>query len=274
MRWSPVLIVLFVISCKSLSETEKLHKTLSGNWLVIAPDHRLKNNLQKVVYSHIQDSIVGSKSLKLISLSNDGTFRQLDETEKKGRWGTTLDNRVFIEKGGAGFDNFSAGFKGYEGETLLLTEFIEADGEQIELVWNLKKVTGSYASKLFDAEKNEWRKKPAQPETEKQMKQRLSAMLQYYSDYYSLVTKESSFFISTRVILPFRYYQHAMGIVPLSEAGVFAGLFFNEEQAGQGWKHLKTTFNVLEDKFPEKDNFVEEYAEFMAMMADKIDEIE
>ena len=134
---------------------DKIHETLAGNWLVIAPEHHLKNGLQKVIYSHIQDSIVLSKGLKLISLSSHGTFRQLDDMEKKGRWGTTVDTMIFIEKGGTGFDNFIADFKRYEKETLFLTEFIEADGEKLELIWSLKKVTGDAASKLFDAEKNE-----------------------------------------------------------------------------------------------------------------------
>lgn len=259
------------MSCKSLSETEKLHNTLAGNWLVIAPEHHLKGNSQKLVYSRIQDSVVQSKSLKLIILSGDGMFRQLDLIDKKGKWGTTIDKRVFIEKGGTGFDNFSAEFKKYDNETLLVTEWIESNDETIELVWNLKKIKGGPGSKLFDDEKNEWRKKPNQPESEKQMKQRLAEMLQYYSDYFSLVTKESSFFIPKRVMLPFHYYQHAMGITPFEENSDFASLFFNKEQAEQGWKYLKTTFNVLRSNFPRKENFVEEYAAFMAMMAKSMD---
>jgi hypothetical protein len=262
--------MFFAISCKQLTETEKLQKTLIGNWLVIAPDHHLKSGEQKWVYSQKQDSIVQTKSLKLISLSKHGIFRQVDSKDKKGRWGTTEDNRVFIEKGGTGFQDFNADFKDYKNGLLLLSEFIEVDDEKIEVVWNLKKVSGKTESKLFDNEKNQWRIKPTLPETEKQMKQRLSVMLQYYSDYFSLVTKEASFFIPARVILPFNYYQHAMGIKPFDENSDFAGLFFSKEQAGQGWRHLKTTYNVLKDEFPKKKNYVEEYAAFMEMMANQL----
>ena len=155
MRWSPFFILLFAISCKQLTETEKLQKTLIGNWLVIAPDHHLKSGTQKWVYSQKQDSIVQSKSLKLVSFSKHGIFRRPDNRDIKGRWGTTEDNRIFIEKGGAGFDDFNADFKEYKNGILLLTEFIEVDDEKIEVVWNLKKVTGRDESRLFDKEKNE-----------------------------------------------------------------------------------------------------------------------
>ena len=270
MRWSLIIILSFSFSCKSLSETEKLHQTLAGKWLLIAPDHKLKGGWQKVVYSHIQDSIVGLMGLKLIVLAEHGVFQQMDSAGKKGRWGMTADNVVFIENGGKGFENFRSHFTNYRDGLLELTEFVEAEGEKIELVWNLKKITGSSASGLFEDKRNEWRKRPGHPESEKQMKERLSDMLHYYSDYDELVTKESSFFVPTRIILPFKFYQHAMAMKPFEEESFFTRLFFNKEQAEQAWQYLKRIVTKLKNDFPRKKTYVEEYAEFMENMADEI----
>jgi hypothetical protein len=256
-----------------MTRDEKKHHDLQGNWLIVSPDHRLKNGRQEVIYSKIQDSIVGLTSLKLISLSDKGIFRQMDSMGKTGKWGMSADDVVFIENGGQGFDNFNAKFTSYEDDLLELTEFVEAQGEKIELVWNLKKVNGKFSSKLFDDAKNRWRIRPAQPETEAQIKQRLSEMLNYYSDYYSLVTKESSFFVTTRVILPFKFYQHGMGITPFDEQSYFVRLFFDKVQAEQAWKYLELMISALRHDFPRGDDYLQEYAAFMQTMADKIKDL-
>jgi hypothetical protein len=255
-----IVILLFVLSCSSLSETEKRRQTISGNWLIISPDHNLQDAGQYRAYSHIQDSIVGLMGLKMIKLSDDGTFQQLDSAGKTGRWGMTPNNIIFVEQGGRGFEDFSAGFADYKNGLMHLTQFVEADGERIELTWNLKKITGNYASKLFAREKNEWRNKPSHPETEQQMRQRLSDMLHYYSAYYKLVTREANFFISKRVILPFTFYQHAMAMKPYDEASFFSGLFFNKEESEKAWNYLKRVLVLLRDDYPHKTDFLEEYS--------------
>ena len=269
MRRSFIIIILFIHSCKSLSETEKLHQTLTGKWLVVSPDHKLENDRQKLIYSRIQDSIVSLMGLKLVRLSDNGVFRQMDSLENKGKWGMTADNVVFVEGGGKGFENFSARYTKYKDGLLELTEFVQAEGEKIKLVWNLKKITGAGAN-LFDDSNNEWRKKPGQPESEKQMRQRLSDMLRYYADYYKLVTKVSNFFVTTRVILPFKFYQHAMAMRPFDEKSFFVHLFFNEQQGELAWHHLKRTMTKLRNDFPSKKDYVAEYADFMEKMANEI----
>ncbi|TMI69064.1 MAG: hypothetical protein E6H09_20825 [Bacteroidetes bacterium] len=274
MRWTLIIvIVVFFISCKQMTSDEKKHHDLQGNWLIVSPDHKLKNGRQEIIYSKIQDSIIGLTSLKLISLLDKGVFRQMDSVEKTGKWGMSADDVVFIEDGGQGFDNFNAKFTSYEDGLLELTEFVEAEGERIELVWNLKKISGKFSSKLFNDAGNRWRIHPAHPETEAQIKQRLSDMLNYYSDYYSLVTKESSFFVTTRVFLPFKFYQHGMGIKPFDEQSYFARLFFDKVQAGQAWKYLKSMISALRHDFPRRDDYLQEYAAFMQTMADKIKDL-
>ncbi|MDP4262113.1 MAG: hypothetical protein Q8941_06235 [Bacteroidota bacterium] len=270
MRNLLLIALLLVVSCQSLTEEEKLHKMLAGNWIILYPDQQLKDNQQEIIYGRIQDSIVGLTGLKLIILSENGVFRQIDSVEKKGKWGMSPDSIVFVENGGKEFDNFSARYTGYKDGTLQLTGFVEAEEEKIELVWKLKKITGSTASGLFGEKNNEWRRRPNQPESEKQMKTRLGNMLHYYSDYCYLVTREASFFIPARIILPVKFYQHAMGMAPFDEESFFAKLFFNKQQAREAHHYLSVVIRRLSDEFPAEDTYGKEYAAFMKKMADEI----
>ncbi|MBL7740621.1 MAG: hypothetical protein JNK14_15495 [Chitinophagaceae bacterium] len=271
MRRLVTCFLLFsLFSCKTLTEMEKLHRDLSGKWLVLYPDHDLKNDYQKVVYSKIQDSIVGLSGLKLVTLADDGSFMQLDSLHARGKWGITGEKIVFVENGGKGFENFSAAFTGYEKGVLKLTEYVRAEGEKIRLVWHLKKIRGGSAEELFSNERNTWRKKPIKAESEKEIRQRLSAMLSFYAAYYSLVTKESSFFVPTRVILPLRFYQHAIGMKDFDADGFFAGLFYDRQQAAEAHRYLSVSIRKLRNDFPKMENYVEEYAAFMKLMAQDI----
>lgn len=261
--------LLFFVSCQSLTEEQRLHKSLAGQWLILYPDEQLKDG-QEVIYGKIQDSIVALTGLKLVILSEDGVFRQLDSINKKGRWGMSPDHVVFIENGGREFDNFTAKFKNYHNGILELSGSVEAEDEKIELTWKMKKITGGTGAGLFEDKNNQWRLRPNQPESETQIRKRLGDMLRYYSDYYHLIAKEASFFIPARIILPFEFYRHAMGMAPLREESVFVGLFFNLEQARQAHHYLSVIIKRLRDEYPTETTYGEEYAGFMKKMAKEI----
>lgn len=271
MRWLLFILILFC-SCKSLSETEKFHQTLVGDWLIVYPDHKLNNSSQRAVYGKIQDSIVGLKGLKLITLSDKGVFQQTDDISTKGKWGITADNVAFIQNGGEGFENFSAKFTGFQKGVLQLTEVMTVKGEKVTLVWHLKKLeSNATTAMLFTEENNSWRQQPKQKESSGKIKARLSAMLEYYAAYYSLVSKEASYFIASRVILPLKFYQHAIGLKPFGSSPAFTGLFLDIEQAQEAHQYLSRTMDRLDGKFPSLgSNYVEEYVEFMKMMANEV----
>lgn len=265
-----LVLIVFIVSCKSKTEREKLLDTLSGNWLIIAPEKVVNSEKQRTIYRRLEDSLVGLRSLKLISLSDDGSFQQMDSVDSKGKWSVSEDKVLTIKDGGAGFEDYTIRYTDFNKGSLKLTGFIQAQGESIKLIWTLKKVTGSDASDLFSKESNEWRRRPAKSESAEQMRKRLSDMLNYYSDYYSLVTKEASFFVPVRVILPFHFYQHSMGMKDFDKESAFARVFNSPEQADEAYGYLAETMLILKDDFPSDDNFIKEYAAFMKKMANKI----
>lgn len=271
MRYLFFILLLFFFSCKSLTDTEKFHQTLTGDWLVLYPDHKLNKGNQRAAYAKIQDSIIGLKGLKLVTLSDNGVFQQTDAPGIKGKWGITTDNTAFIQNGGKGFENFSAKFNDYAKAELQLTEVLNVKGEKITLVWHLKKMEGDTVAALFGEKNNAWRRPPNQKESGESIKARLSAMLQYYAAYYSLIHKEASYFIPSRVILPFRFYQHAIGLKPFGGDPEFANLFFDIQQAQEAHHYLGRTMDRLAGKYPSSgSNYVEEYAAYMKLMASEV----
>lgn len=254
-------------SCRLISEQEKSSKDITGNWLVLYADHQLKNKKQREIYARIQDSVILQRGLKLVRFEGSERFRQLDEPGTNGKWTVSAEGKLYLVNGGEGFNTLEAAVTGFENNELRLTEYIAAEGEAIELVWHLKKISDG---DLFSTRSNAWREKPSRPESDQQLKKRLAAMLRYYSDYYELVSKEASYFIGQRVLLPFSYYQHGMGIQSFDATGKFAGLFYDAAQAQKASGYLAATLERLSGKFPYKSNFVEEYAAFMAMMAREV----
>jgi hypothetical protein len=265
-----VALLLLVVSCDSLSKQERIHKDLTGHWLVLYADHKLTSDAQRRLYGGVvQDSIISLRGLKLVTFMKDGSFQQVDAPGKTGKWAVNNDNDIYIMDGGRGFDNFKTEFFDYDNKLLRSIEYLPINNERIKLVWHLKKIDSSF---LFEPANNEWRKKATKPETDAEIKARLSAILDYYTKYYRLVSKESSYFIPERVVLPYTFYQHGMGMKSFYEESPFAALFYDSTEAKTAYDLLTKAMNSADD-FPSGSNFVEEYSLFMGMMAEEVKKV-
>lgn len=271
MRQLIILFLLGFISCQSLTEKEKRYKDISGDWLILYADHQLKSDRERDLYAKMQDSIVGLTGLKLVSFSGDGRFRQMDSLHSNGQWIIMDDYRLEVAGGGRGFDLFRAEFVDYKKGIIQLAEYVHVNNESIKLVWNLKRLNGGPAATLLTTERNAWRIKPSHSENDDIIKKRLASILDYYSDYFALVTKESSYFVSGRIILPFKFYQHGMGLKSFDGNSFFAHLFFDEADAQTAYQYLQKALYDLQNDFPSGKNFVDEYAKFMKLMAEELE---
>ena len=98
-------------------------------------------------------------------------------------------------------------------------------------------------------------------------------MLLYYSLYYEIVSKESAYFSQSRVFLPFKYYQHSMGLRAFSDKSNFSYFFYTTRQAEQAHNILSGAMYKLQNKtFPSGKDFVIEYAMFMEQLNGVIEE--
>ncbi len=239
---------------------------------MLYPKLESDNQRQEDVYAKLEDSLVTLKGVKLVSFLESGVFIQWDSTLLKGKWGTVNENEVVVSRAGKGFENFKAVYSGMEDDMLKLTEFISVNGEKLKLVWHLKKITSGKTAGLFDPEKNKWRTVPGKDETEEEMKQRLSQMLSYYSIYFKLISDESSYFMPVRIMLPVKFYQHAIGMKEYDTAHRFTSLFHSAPQAKKGFDLLKKAVNSTRYDLPDdiKNSYSYEYSLMLEKLSEEI----
>ena len=138
-------------------------QVLAGDWIVLYPDHQLRNQRQRDIYRKLQDSIVGEAGLKLIRLKENGQFQQMDSLVSQGSWELEENNELIISNGGKGFNYLKATFKDYTKKELEIVENVAAENEMIRLVWHWKKIEGNDAGTgLFDEDDNNWRIRPGE----------------------------------------------------------------------------------------------------------------
>lgn len=211
--------------------------------------------------------------LKTISFLEKGIFLQTDSLFKSiGKWNLNPENNnIFIRNGGKGLDFFAGNLTGIHKDTMRIVETAILSGQKIKLTWFLKRITDKKAQALFSEEKNGWRKITGS-ETDIQLRKKIKAMLLYYSLYYEIVSKESAYFSQSRVFLPFKYYQHSMGLRPFNEKSNFSHFFYTTQQAEQAHTILSGAMNKIQNKsFPSGKDFVIEYAVFMNQLAEQIE---
>ncbi len=274
MRYCLFLIGVLFFSCNSEKKEKAISNSISGNWIIIYPEHQLKNEKQKKLYATIQDSIISLYGLKLISFNDNDHFKQMDSITNNGKWETENNNAIYVKNGGKGFDKFKTTFTSFDKGVLQLTEYVTWKNEKIRLLWQLVKVENQLSDDLFSQAANAWRHKPLKSESLSEIKNRIASMLSYYSVYFKLVARESSYFIGARVMLPFEYYQHSIGLSDFDSTGYYANCFYNSQEAEKGYEYLQDLVSVLRNEYPKKENYVEEYAAHMAAMAKKVTELQ
>jgi hypothetical protein len=271
MRYLPILLLLFMLTACKNSKKQGTYDIVTGNWFVLYPQSGDDaDQKQEDLYNKMQDSIVTLKGLKLITFHGNGDFEQLDSFPLKGRWGTKDKNVVFVNGAGKGFDNFKSTFLRYEDGNMLLSEILNSEGEKIAVTWHLKKIESGRVTELFDKDKNAWRKVPDHDETDMEMRERLSLMLRYYAVYFKLIADESSYFMPSRVMLPFSFYQHAIGMKTFDEKIKFVRLFHSTAQARIAYAMLDGAIERVKFDIPAKESYSEEYSLMLDMLADEL----
>ena len=269
-----IVLLLFFISCVNLSKNNfDAKKEIVGNWLILYPQHILKNDAQRKLYGKVQDSIVNQSGLKLVSFEKDGKFFQMDSLfGRHGSWFIIDSGSLKVNSAGKGFENFNGEVRGMLNDTILIEELIKLDNEKIKLIWHLKKIgQDDDAAGLFQRSNNLWRQKPVKKEQATEIKTRVRAMLEYYALYFKIVSAESIYFSRARVFLPFTYYQHGIGLTDLATAHAFATYFYDENDARIAYGILRSAFEKTKDEdFPSGENFVSEYSMYFKRLANEV----
>lgn len=268
-----LVLACLMASCKTKPKEEpSTSGDIPGYWLVLYPDHNIRTSGEREAYKKAQDSIAGLMGLRLLHFSPNGGFIQADSSfAKPGRWMTGADKRFLVNEGGKGFGEFKGTFVEIKNDTMRIAEELALQQEKIGVVWHLKRIDETNTKLLFGEQVNWWRKKPAAKEDEAAVKKRLKAVLDYSAAYFTLVSKESAYFIQTSVPLPFKYYQHAIGLKDLKTDSGFYRLFYDEANAVTAYNLLSKAMKELENtRFPSGKDFIIEYARYMKQVSNAI----
>ncbi len=246
---------------------------VTGNWLIVYPDHAMLNEKQRKLYGKVQDSIVNLFGLKLISFNDTGKFIQMDSLySKHGKWKLMPDNSIAVGMSGRGFDKFKADFANFKTGRLQIIESVESDDGSFSLVWNLEKIEKNDKENfLFEEKNNWWRKKPSESEAAADINKRVVAMLKYYAVYFAMVSRESSYFSPFRVLLPFKYYSHGIGLKDFKEGHPFANHFYSAAEAKMAHQVIADGMNKIEGQFPSGEDFVIEYSKYFELLAEALE---
>jgi hypothetical protein len=260
-------------SCRFSESKPGVEEALTGNWIMLYPDHQRNDPFLTSVYAKSQDSIVNLMGLKLISFKEKGSFQLMDSLYRNtGKWNVRM-NELQVTGAGSGWEYFNGRLIGFRNDTLQLVEYIPLQDDSVRIVWFMKKINaGDKASSLFEEENNIWRKKAVTKESRSMLAKKLKQVLEYYSLYFEVISEESMYFIGGRTPLPFRYYQHGAGLVPFDDKDAFSRLFYNKEDAAIAYDLLEDAY--LKDRkkeFPKGDNYVIEYAKFLRRLAGRLD---
>ena len=265
-----LFISILFVSCSNKSGDDFTKEDVTGNWLILYPQHILKTDEQRKIYGKLQDSIISLFGLKLVSIKSNGEFLQVDSLfGKYGKWTMTDSGRLKITAAGKGFDDFNGKLVGVLNDTILIDEITTMENEPIKLIWHFKKIgAGEEAARLFRKDDNQLRQRPGQSETGEEIKKRVIAMLTYYSLYYKVVSEESIYFSRSRVFLPFNYYQSGVGLKAFDPQDPFTNCFFDVADARKGYDVIKAVVeNTKDEEYPSGKNFVIEYSEYFGKLA-------
>ena len=267
------LFCFVLASCLNVNkQTFNAQKEIQGNWLILYPKHILKTNTQRQIYIKAQDSIVSLFGLKLVSFTGNGEFVQIDSLfDSHGKWAVADTGNLTVKAGGKGFENFKGTVVGVVNDTILVEEMVRMGDENIKLIWHLKKIEANdKGASLFDKNKNLWRQKPLKKENDKEIKDRVIAMLRYYSLYFKVVSEESIYFSPSKVFLPFTYYQHGVGLIGFDNN--FSGCFYDVNDASKAYQLIQ---RVVEDarelEFPSRGNYVTQYSDYFERLANYLE---
>ena len=273
---SPIRLLLSISICFlffscPLVKDEKtdFNKVIAGNWIILYPEHKLINAAQRKLDVTAGDSSVALQGLKTITFQDKGVILQTGSLFKPiGKWTLNQENNnLFIRNGRKGLDLFAGNLTGIHQYAMRIVESILSGDQRIKLAWFLKRITDRKGLALLTEEKNWWRKLSGL-QTDVHLVKRIKAMLLYCSLYYEIVSKESAYFRQSGVFLPFRYYQHSIGLKPFDGKSNFSNFFYTAQRAEQANTLISGALDKLQNKsFPSGKDFVIECPMYMDRLA-------
>ena len=118
---------------------------------------------------------------------------------------------------------------------------------------------------LLAEDRNRWRVKPKQKESDPAIRQRVVDQISYLVDYFEVIEKNKQNFFETRILQsPFRFYQNGMGLTEVDNLPEeWKRVFYDEEDAIKAHALLASCFQKRLSYPQGTKTYTEGYAKFL-----------
>lgn len=267
-----VLIAITLCGCSSSSQKVKFNEAyLKGNWLVVAVSLANKDltEIEPVTISSVKEQ---NEALSIYSFTNNGNFT-IDTSGLfgiKGRY-TLQDTMLTLKSNDNTVKKF---FRATQLTDSTMAIIVDKSNESSEkLVYEFVKVKSNIneATKTsFDISKMTWKTPLSATASEVDIKDRLKIMLDYYSNYFATLVKSGSrVFSEKKVFLPIKLYSGGLGLKSIEGVPEFITIMGSVANATKAKGILSKCFDSP-FTYPEKGNFMLEYAEVLAHLAKQV----
>jgi len=267
------LLSALITSCGSGKKAKNEPLRVEGSWVALYS--RLDKEMEdsRDLYNEVKDSLLMLHGLKLLRFEPDGKIYQADSImAAPGSWALTPEGILLIRNAGLGMERLMGQDAQLKDGKMIVAHPVKVKGQLLKVNWYYARLDEKDAV-LLDKEQNTWRKMLPADATEKQVAEKIVKILRYYGHYFHVIGREANYFYAERMIVPFKYYQHGVGLQNFSMENRFARQFADSVQATKAWDIIRKGFYRISDvPYPTvKNNYTEGYALFIESLANDID---
>ena len=242
-----IIVVGWVLSCQQPVK-ERLCQSWQLNGFDIKPEYEKKlteegNKSKQALFRAFMQSFMKEMTIKLYS---NGDFSQISqERYSVGRY--TYDensslltlqhpegNRVVFRVTSASDGNLH----------LVVSNSKDVGNDEVSMSWKPQAEYEYEGVDLLTKPRNQWRVKPAHPESGNELKKRLVDQLGYMVDYFEMTDKKKQGYFKTgHLASPFRFYQNGVGLYEPNELPTsWKDIFYDEVDAQKAYLMLVGAF--------------------------------
>lgn len=268
-----VLTAALMTGCGSGKKSKNEPLRVEGSWMALYSRLDAETEENRDLYNEVKDSLLMLHGLKLLRFEPDGKMYQADSImAAPGSWALTPEGLLLIRNAGLGMERLTGQDAELKNGKMVVGHPVKAKGELLRVNWYYARLDEKDAV-LLDMDQNTWRQPLPADASEKQVADKIVKILRYYGHYFHIIGREANYFYAERMIVPFKYYQHGVGLQNFSMESRFARQFADSVQATKAWDIIRKGFYRISDvPYPAvKNNYTEGYALFIESLANDID---
>jgi hypothetical protein len=270
------LILIFLVAiigfgCSSAKKVKFGNEYLKGNWLVISVSVANKDlsEIEPVRVSSIEEK---NEVLSIYNFDGNGNFTVDTSGLSIIKGSYTLQDTILTLK--TTDNTMKKFFRATQLTDSTMAIVVDKNEESTEkLLYDFAKVTPvkiEQTNAAFDISNVKWKIPLPATADDTQIKERLKTILLYYSNYFKSLTQSgATVFSEKKVFLPIKLYSGGLGLKAIEGVPEFITIMGSSANAAKAKQVLSACFDTA-FKYPERGNYMDEYAEVLLHLAQQV----